>query len=263
MITNKTKLIVAWHNIDQIKNFCEAWKIDFKNLPKFIILEQDKEKKGCALTKNAGIEKAIISGAENLVVLDDDCFPSENEIYNSLEGFIHSHILLLDNLCECEMYETVTFPQSRGTPYFNKSIKLPVAGTMGFWENIGDYDAPSQLVHGATKKMNFVQKGIINKYFAYSGMNCSFKAKWWPWFKFINCNRFDDIFMGYLFQKKAFSEGYCFNLNGPIVKHSRQSNIWVNLRDEALNLERNETIWSDIYNMKLEDYEVMIEKLKL
>ena len=39
----------------------------------------------------------------------------------------------------------------------------------------------------------------------------------------------------------------CFSLAGPLVRHSRQSNVWQNLRDEAENLERNETIWQAIH----------------
>jgi len=58
--------------------------------------------------------------------------------------------------------------------------------------------------------------------------------------------RFDDIWMGWLFQKEAYRRGYAFNLGGPLVKHSRQSNVWANLRDESVHLERNEMLWRDI-----------------
>lgn len=155
------------------------------------------------------------------------------EGYSDLLGFANKHIKALEPQ-DVNMFETVTTPPSRGTPYFNKTIKMPVAASMGFWTNIGDYDAPAQLVYGAKNPMKFKTDPIFSKYFAYSGMNVAFRSEWYPWCKFINNKRFDDIFAGYLFQKKAYSMGYCFNLNGLKVKHARQSNVWQNLKDESI-----------------------------
>jgi hypothetical protein len=38
------------------------------------------------------------------------------------------------------------------------------------------------------------------------------------------------------------------------VRHSRQSNVWKNLRDEAVHLEANETLWREIARSRAEDY---------
>ena len=187
-----------------------------------------------------------------IIVLDDDCFPSREA--NTLNELIAKHLDALQPQ-EVEMFQTVTDPPSRGTPYFQRTAKMPVAASMGFWTEIGDYDAPGQLIHGARKPMEFRRDPIHGKYFPLCGMNLAFRSEWWPWCQFIDVPRFDDIWQGFLCHKKAYAEGYCFNLNGPVVRHSRQSNVWQNLRDEAPSMERNETIWQDIHKSDSLDYE--------
>ena len=247
----KIKVVVPWHNRVQLKNFTDAWaSIEHDSR---VVFQQDISREGCAVTKNRGILSAIQQGAEAVIVLDDDCFPYEGQ---SFSDFVAAHEAALQPQ-PVDMFEVVTDPPSRGTPYFNRTIEMPVAASMGFWTYIGDYDAPGQLVHGATKPMEFRRKAIHGKYFPLCGMNLAFRVDEWPWCKFINVPRFDDIWQGFLWQRKAFSDGKCFNLNGPLVNHSRQSNVWQNLRDEAPNLERNETLWKRIHETPIADYETM------
>lgn len=253
----KTTVIVPWHNRTQLDAFVDAWKVSFSD--ERILFQQDRDKSGCAVTKNKGIARAIREGAEIVVVLDDDCFPEAGQTIDSL---IAAHVAALQPQ-PVRMFESVTEPASRGTPYFNHTLTMPVAASMGFWSHVGDYDAPAQLVRGATHPMVFRKKTVFGKYFPLCGMNLAFRASEWPWCQFINVQRFDDIWQGFLWQKSAYSRGLCFNLAGPIVKHSRQSNVWANLRDEAVNLERNETIWQDIHAMPLAAYDVMLIQLGL
>jgi hypothetical protein len=252
-----TKIVVPWYNHDQIKAFIKAWQIS--DLDARVVFQLDATREGCATTKNKGIKAAIDMGAQIVIVLDDDCFPHEGQ---TVEELIVGHEIALRPQ-PVDMFECVTNPPSRGTPYFNRTVTMPVAASMGFWSHIGDYDAPGQLVHGATKPMEFERKAMFGRYFPLCGMNLAFHVSEWPWCKFIDVPRFDDIWQGFLWQKKAYSEVRCFNLNGPIVRHSRQSNVWKNLQDETLNLERNETIWQDVHNMPLSDYESMKGALKL
>ena len=258
MFNNKVKIVVPWHNQGQLNSFLAAWGILMEvaqgNTPNYLILQQDKDKSGCATTKNRGIQSAIESGAETIIILDDDCYPSEEA--PKLTDLIHGHLCALEPQ-EVELYETVTSPPSRGTPYHHKTIKMPVAASMGFWLNIGDYDAASQLVYGPTYPMEFKRKAIFGRYFPLCGMNLAFRADSWPWCQFIDVPRFDDIWQGYLWQKKAYSMSKCFNLNGPSITHSRQSNVWANLRDEAPNLEKNESLWQRIALSHSLDYDVL------
>jgi hypothetical protein len=247
--TMKTKVVIPWHNAGQLDIFLDAWSIDRDD--DRAIFQQDKTKEGCARTKNRGITAAIEVGADIVIILDDDCFPEQRQTFGE---FIAAHEIALEPQ-SVEMFEVVTDPPSRGTPYFNRTIKMPVAASMGFWTHVGDYDAPGQLVHGATKPMKFSRKAIHGRYFPLCGMNLAFRVAEWPWCQFIDVPRFDDIWQGFLWQRMAFADGKCFNLDGPLVRHSRQSNVWQNLCDEAQNLERNETIWQEAYQLPHCDYE--------
>lgn len=162
--TAKTKVVVPWHNLQQLEKFTEAWQISTDD-PR-ILFQRDAIKQGCALTKNQGIEAAISSGAEVIIILDDDCFPDGGM---QLDEFIQRHLEALEPQ-NVEMFEVVTSPPSRGTPYFNRLVKMPVAASMGFWTYVGDYDAPGQLVHGATSPMDFQRKTIFGRYFPLCGL---------------------------------------------------------------------------------------------
>ena len=258
MSDSSVKIVVPWHNPEQLKQFMEAWKVDITD-PRFVF-EQDKSKSGCAATKNRGIATALWdSPVATIIVLDDDCFPFGPT--PSVDNLIESHLAALEPQ-DVEMYYVVTDPPSRGTPYHNRTIRMPVACSMGFWRGIGDYDAPGQLVHGAAARMEFHKSPIYGRYFAMSGMNIAFRpADWMPWCQFIDVPRFDDIWFGFLIQKEAYRRGYCFNLSGPIITHARQSNVWQNLRDEAKYLEQNETLWSKIATSPETDYNELIKLL--
>ena len=237
----KYLICVPWHKEEVKQQFLEAWST--KETNPLLVLQKDGGWFSCAKTKNMAIQKAKSLGAEIIIVLDSDCYPFLN---TSLEEFAQSHIKALEDQ-EVKLFEQVTNPASRGTPYFKRSIKMPVAASMGYWENIPDRDAIAQLAHGAFTEMEFFKKIIFNKYFALSGMNLAFRTELSEWFEFIDVSRFDDIWMGWIAQRMAYANNYCFNLNGPTIRHARQSNVWQNLRDEAKFLELNETLWQSIY----------------
>ena len=100
------------------------------------------------------------------------------------------------------------------------------------------------------------------------GMNLAFRREVAPWVYFspmagdTGYDRFDDIWMGLLWQKHATASGQCFNLAGPIVRHSRQSNVWANLRDEAQRLELNETAWQRVHEAQTLDRDELLTIVK-
>lgn len=248
----KTVVVVAWHNPEQVEKFQDAWSA--RILANRFHFQQDVNKEGCAATKNKGIQNAVKHlGADVVIVLDDDCFPTDE--CRDISSLINGHLEALEPLDWAPQFAVVTSPQSRGTPY-NLPKRTPVAASVGWWSHIGDYDAASQLVLGATEPMTFKAVPLFGQYFPMSGMNIAFRPKdWLPWCQFIDVPRFDDIWMGWLWQREAYRRGYCFNLRGPTVKHSRQSNVWQNLRDEAKYLEQNETLWQKIASHDKCDYE--------
>lgn len=282
---NKPKAIVVvpWHNPEQIAAFRKVWNVHPTD--KRIVFQQDKDRSGCAVTKNRGVKEAIRRGAETIIVLDDDCYPeSQHEIpsletirdisnamiraieepidrtprqrpprKDKLELFIEAHLRALEPQ-PVRRFVPVTSPRSRGTPYGSLDMMLPVAATMGFWTNIGDRCGVRQLADGAETPMKFHTEPVYQRYFAWSGMNCAFRAEHANWFQFIDVPRFDDIWCGLIAQRHFYDLGYCFALNGPLVKHSRQSNVWQNLKDEAQWLEQNETLWQKIALSEKTDY---------
>ena len=275
-MSEKICVVVAWWNEEQIERFLSAWGIELVDAYPmaigdrleaigqrldWLVLQRDVSREGCARTKNKGVQEAIRRGADIVVVLDDDCFPDlpvrdigPAGMESQLQWFarLHQAQLVPQSI---PLFAAVTEPPSRGTPYHQRHVVMPVAASMGFWTDIGDYDALGQLVHGATKPMTFHQEPVFGRYFPLCGMNLAFRPKdWLPWCEFIDVPRFDDIWMGWLWQREAYARGYCFNLNGPLVRHSRQSNVWANLRAEAVHLERNETLWRDIATYKETDY---------
>ena len=252
----KWTVVTPWHNEAQKDGFLRAWGYPKRGL----LMLQDKDGIGCGAMKNLCVDAALAEGATGVIVLDDDCFPLPEghlPVKDPLYDLIRRHVEALEPQ-EVEMVMEVTSPISRGTPYFNRTVRMPVAASMGFWTGIGDYDAPAQLVRGATTPMEFVRKPVFGKYFACCGMNLAFRPKeWLPWCRFIDVPRMDDIWMGWLWEKEAYVRGFCFNLGGPLIRHSRQSNVWANLRDESKYLEANETLWSDVATHPSREYSVL------
>ena len=235
-------VVVPWYDEKQLGQWLDAWGIN--PYPPWLHLIQDETRAGSGATKNRGIFDAIAAGAEIVVVLDDDCYPSDVNHIPSLEGFVELHVEALQPQ-PVALFEIVTEPPSRGTPFKNHYVKMPVAASMGFWEGVGDYDGLRQLVYDGAD-MTFATGALHGRYFPLSGMNLAFRVDWMPWCSFVDVPRFDDIWMGWMWQRNAYDHGYCFNFNGPRVRHARQSNVWNNLQVEAVHLERNETLWSDI-----------------
>jgi glycosyltransferase involved in cell wall biosynthesis len=238
------KVVVAWHNPKQKQEFLEAWKIAEDHV--LLQMTQDENKSGCALTKNRGILAALEGGAEYVCVLDDDCYPADPEY--TIEEFVDEHIAALKPQ-PVRMVHPSCIPHSRGMPYKNRTITMPVAASMGFWVEHLDLDAMSTLVYGSARveRATFLRQTVHGMYFPFCGMNFAFHRKWAHCAQLINIPRWDDIFMGWLWERDAYQNGACFNLQGPIVRHVRQSDPWANLRQEIEYLELNETLWQTIH----------------
>jgi hypothetical protein len=237
----KIRILVPWHNPDVKEEFLTAWGGHDGRLH----FQHDATGAGCAATKNAGIRTAIEDGIEVLVILDDDMRPHTS--CQNIDQLLIQHLDALEPQ-EIDLFQQVTSPPNRGTPYFSRKATLPVACSLGWWDHIPDRDAAAQLVQGATAPMEFHHQAIFGRWFAGSGMNVAFRPReWWPWCQFVEgVGRFDDIWMFNLWAKEAYRRGHCFSLHGPTLTHARQSAVFRNLRDEAQRLEQNETLWQSI-----------------
>lgn len=249
-------VVVPWVHHQERDAFLREWNIE--SIPDWLVLQHDQYRDGCGVTKNAGVQRAVELGAEVVVILDGDCFPSDEA--RTLPELASKHCEALQPQ-SVELYEAVTVPPSRGTPYIERSMILPVAASMGFWLEVGDYCAVRQLAFG-NMPMEYNRRSVYGRYFSLCGMNLAFKpGDWLPWCNFIDVPRFDDIWMGWIWQREACRRRHCFNLNGPMVRHSRQSNVWKNLQDESRHLERSETLWREIAQCDQTDYESLRQLL--
>jgi hypothetical protein len=253
-------VVVPWVREEQRDAWLAAWGV--RRIPPWLLLQRDATRAGCGATKNAGVRRAMDLEAGVVVVLDDDCFPTIDflsadtmrPLKDSLELFARAHVRCLEP-ARVRLFQVVTDPPSRGTPYGDLTMRLPTAASLGFWEEIGDYCAVRQLATGAPE-MRFKAEPAFWRWFPLSGMNVAFRPEaWFPWCQFIEVPRFDDIWMGWLWQREAYRRGHCFRLDGPRVRHARQSNVWQNLREEATHLQANETLWQDIIASPYGDYE--------
>lgn len=237
-------VVVPWCDRRQIELFCQAWGVEYSNLrPEWLVLQHDVARRGCAVTKNAGVLEAVNRGYETVVVLDDDCYPAEP--HQTLSDLAAAHVRALRPQ-PVELFAAVTDPPSRGTPYGDRTMLMPVAASMGFWSQVGDYCAVRQLAFRGAE-MRFNHEAVFGRYFPLCGMNLAFRpGDWEPWCRFVDVPRFDDIWMGWLWQKEAYRRQHCFSLAGPTVRHSRQSDPWRNLEVEVRHLKANETLWKAI-----------------
>jgi hypothetical protein len=257
-LIDKCFIVVPWVREEEREAFLREWNINPRSVPDWLILQHDERREGCARTKNAGIARAVVRGADVVVVLDGDCYPHRDA--PTLEILAEHHVSALKPQ-PVRMFDVVTDPPSRGTPYGDLTITMPVAASMGFWTDVGDYCAVRQLAHGP-RPMTFVREAVHGRSFPLCGMNLAFRpAEWAPWCTFVDVPRFDDIWMGWLWQREAYARGACFNLAGPLVRHSRQSNVWRNLRDEARFLEANEALWREIAAAPDGSYEALARLL--
>lgn len=250
-------VVVPWHNQKQIYMWLEAWKVSKADTLYWLILQHDKNGEGCARTKNAGLMEAMRRSFNKVVVLDDDCYPADGM---SLEEFADLHIEQLKP--KPIGFLEITRPPSRGTPHKHREALMPVAASMGFWDGVGDVDAATDIVLGHTLEcLNGFT--VFTRYFPLCGMNLAFDLSWWPWCQFIDVPRYDDIWMGWLWQKRAYATGCCFSLDGPRVKHARQSDPWKNLVIEAPNMKANETLWEEIMLSPSIEYDELKKLLPL
>lgn len=249
LLPSNCAVVTPWHRAEQRDAFLAAWQIE--SPPDWLVLQQDEDRSGCAVTKNRGVQRAVVRGADIVLVLDDDCYPYAP--HATLPALAAAHVAALEPQ-PVRMFATVTSPPSRGTPYSALDVTMPVAASLGFWRGIGDYCGVRSLAF-ANAPMTFDRAPISGRYFALCGMNVAFRpVEWSPWCEFINVPRFDDIWMGWLWQREAYRRGYCFNLGGPDITHARQSNVWQNVRDEAVHLEASETLWQKIATCSASDY---------
>lgn len=240
-------------------------------------IEQDLEQDSWIIPRRTdcirsyGYYKAYQDRPDMIVTLDDDCYPTE-------EGFLARHWERLNESGNTEAWrETGKGVITRGVPYFNRMRQWPVVINHGLWNQIPDFDAPTQLIQSRyPREFQFENQTIpVGMYFPMCGMNIAFRPDIVPAFYFMlmgkdyEYDRFGDIWAGIMVKKICDYLGYAINSGEPAVVHQRASNVWANLRKETLGLEMNEAVWKATDRVRLIEstfrdcYQELAEKLPL
>jgi len=137
---------------------------------------------------------------------------------------------------------------------------------MGMWTGYPDLDAMTIIYHGGIDGRCHIKsisqeedKVIVGKgtYFAICSMNTCFRRKVIPAFyqlymRYLDIDRFDDIWSGIFIKKIADHLGDKISLGVPIVFHDkRPRNIWKDLKAELDGMIINENLWRIIDALEL------------
>lgn len=215
--------------------------------------------------QNAGIRtygfwKAYSAGADIIITLDDDCYPTG-------DGFVQTHVENLRSNAPTDWFPTFPHPNymyTRGFPYDIRN-KQRVVMSHGLWSNKMDMDARTQLSIGDVNipsyppMRQFVPPG---QFFPMSSMNLAFTRDIVPLMYFPlmgsdprgepwGFDRYDDIWAG-VFAKKIIDHLGLSVVNGsPFVEHKKASDPHKNLIKEKTGMSANETLWHAVDRVKL------------
>jgi len=176
---------------------------------------------------------------EYIITTDDDVSPIGDPIQD--------HIDVLNTRVPVS-WMSLGSEYTRGFPYGVRD-EAEVVLSHGVWENVHDYDAPTQLVRG-NPKMKFF-KGPIPKgiFYPMSIMNVGFKRKMLPYMymmpPFMGVDRADDVFGGQYSKKVIDKKGWAVVTGYSNVWHDKASNVFTNLVKEARGFGLNELYWQN------------------
>lgn len=180
-----------------------------------------------------------LTDVDIILTLDDDVIPEGDTIQD--------HIDILNKRVPVSWISTAS-EYMRGFPYKVRN-EAEVVLSHGVWKGVADWDAPTQLVMG-NRHVDFY-KGSIPKgiYFPMCSMNLAFKRKilpfiyHFPTISEMNIARVDDIFAGIIAKREIDKNGWAAVSGYATVMHERESNVYKNLQNEAVEIEILETFW--------------------
>lgn len=201
---------------------------------------------GCLTNFNAGIRNLgfayvakYLPRVEYIITLDDDETPIGDPIQD--------HIDQLNRKVPVSWISTAIDDYTRGFPYGIRE-EAQVVLSHGVWDGVADWDAPTQLVKGSHRPVDFyrgpVPKGI---YFPVCSMNLAFRRCMLPYIYqapwALGIKRFDDILTGVEAKREIDKHGWAAVTGYARVLHERASNVFTNLENEATGMRLNEFFW--------------------
>lgn len=255
-------IAVVVPTIRDMRPFMEAWRslFDKHNIELLVIHDGEHpmvknhtvgdvmgEYKDCLVNFNGGIRNLgfayvakYLPEVDIIITLDDDTIPIGDPIQD--------HLDILNQKVPVSWMSTAS-EYMRGFPYLIRD-EAEVVLSHGVWEGVADWDAPTQLVKGGHRPIDFpkmpIPKGI---YFPMCIMNVAFKRKMLPYMyqappvPEMNIGRTDDIFCGILAKREIDQQGWAAVTGYAKVHHERASNVYANLNKEAKTIELMEVYW--------------------
>lgn len=175
---------------------------------------------------------------EYIITLDDDEVPIGDPIQDHIDAL---------NMRVPISWMSTASEYMRGFPYGVRD-EAEVVLSHGVWEGVADWDAPTQLVKGSKREVEFF-KGPIPKgiYYPMCSMNLAFKRKMLPYIyhapKALGVVRANDIFAGIVSKRVIDQKGWAAVTGYARVYHDRASNTFKNLVDESVEIGLYETFW--------------------
>lgn len=203
--------------------------------------------KDCIVNFNGGIRNLgfayvakYLPEVSFIYTLDDDTLPVGDPIQD--------HLDILGKEVPVSWMSTAS-EYMRGFPYQVRN-EAEVVLSHGVWDNVADWDAPTQLVKGAHRKVDFPKVPIPKgTYFPMCIMNVMFKRKMLPYMfqappaPELHIGRTDDIYCGILAKREIDANGWAAVTGYARIFHERESNVYKNLEEEAVTIKLMETFW--------------------
>lgn len=200
-----------------------------------------------------------------IMTLDDDTRPVGDTIQDHLDA--------LNRRVPISWMSTAS-DYMRGFPYGLRD-EAEVVLSHGVWDNVADWDAPTQLVLGSKRPVTFpkmpIPKGVL---YPMCGMNIAFKRKMLahmyqaPFWLEQGIGRVDDIMCGIYSKKEIDKQDWAAVTGYARVFHERASNVFKNLKLEAASIELFEQVaigdeshpYFGVYKPKLKLWQDFIRK---
>jgi reversibly glycosylated polypeptide/UDP-arabinopyranose mutase len=247
-------LVTVWDGDDQRVEHLSPNGDVLRMLPDEI-MENDLDLiiKKSAACRNLGFAYVVkyLPEVEYIITLDHDTRP-----LNTIED----HLRVLGTAAPVSWLNSADDLYMRGMPYGVRK-EAEVVVSHGIWMGVPDLDAPNQLVlgdrHDPQYHIGAVPKGIL---MPVCGMNLAFHVKALPYIYYApvstesipGAERFDDIWMGICMLREIEKLGWACFTGAAAVVHDRASNVFKNLKREALGIELNEKFW-EVYGTEEEE----------
>jgi len=201
-----------------------------------------------------------------IITLDDDETPIGDPIQDHIDAL---------NMRVPISWMSTASEYMRGFPYGVRD-EAEVVISHGVWEGVADWDAPTQLVKGTDRKVEFY-KGPIPKgiYYPMCSMNLAFKRRMIEYIYHapvaLGVVRANDILAGIISKRAVDRHGFAVVTGYARVNHQRASNVFKNLEQEAVEIGLYETFWQGdnshpyvkIYADKLAQWQEFIHSCKI